>query len=606
MRIPSTPLLAICTVFLALPSLQAQTLTYGGGTPDLTNLTNGTWDNTTTSNWFGSSFTTWQGNGTTALFDLDSAGSVVNPLEINVVDAISVETLQFNMPTAATGIELLDGGGSLSNGANPLTFLAVNDPGGSPPDDGGYTISVATQLTGTGGMTFESQFGFRNASTQTLELTNASNSISGPINVISNKDNGNGVTRLSVTSDAALGASGNVLSLEQALNADGWAQIGLDFIGTLTHEIQQNQTGAGSFNDNAGIFLAPTSEITVAQDGLLTGSGVRTFRGDGTSGGTVEFTFASSTDTGDYEIEQGVTLILNNGNQIGAGSIAFYDNAGIQANGTFTIINEIETDRSNGGPNFIDVVGGETLTLTDFGNTGDTRNNRQFAKQGTGTLNLDDTNGWDGDGGGFVYVQEGTLLANNDSGSATGQASVVVESGATLGGGGILAPGFGQSTNRQFTAESGAMVSPGEFGANDTGVLTLDFSRTALGAEFLAGAEFTFDLNSMADLDQLAFTDDNLIVDLASSDVIFNGNTINFNDLTGGILALGNYTLMTFDADTTFEGTLVIGTGLSSYAGSSLIFNDDSSVVLNLVPEPSTALLALVGLIPLLRRRRQA
>jgi len=600
-------LFALAGLFFTLPTVHSQTLTYGGGTPDVSNLTNGVWDNATTSNWStdgtNSTFTTWQGNGTTALFDLDGATTVAAPLEINVVDAITVETLQFNMPNGTDDVNFLDGGGSLSNGAGLMRFLAVNDPNGAPPDDSPYTISLATELTGTGGLEFESQFGFRNAAVQTFELTNSSNSFSGGITVDSNKDSGDGVTRLSVTSDAALGAASNVISLEKT-NA-GWAQISLDFVGTLTHEIQQNQATT-TFGDNAGIFLTQTAQVTVAQDGLMTGSGARTFRGAGTSGGTIEFTFASSTDTGDYEIEQGTTLILNNGNQLGSGSVTLYDNGGIQANSTFTITNEIETDRSNGAPNFINVVAGETLTLTDFGNTSDTRNNRQFAKQGAGTLNLDDTDGWDGDGGGFVYVEDGTLLANNNTGSATGQASVIVENGATLGGAGIVAPGVGQSTDRQVSVESGGTVSPGELGANDTGLLTLDFSRTALGAEFLAGAEFTIDLNGLADHDQIAFTDDNSIFDLGSSDVIFNGNTINFNDLTAGSLALGNYTLMTFDADTTYEGTLVIGTGLSSYAGSSLVFNDDSSIVLNLVPEPSTALLALVGLVPLLSRRRRA
>lgn len=495
-------------------------------------------------------------------------------------------------------VSLLDGGGSLSNGASVLTFLARNDPNGMPPDDTTYTITVDTLLTGTGGLTFESQFGFRNAAAQTLALTNSSNTISGTITVVSNKDNGNGQTRLLATSDGALGTSGNTIVLTNS--GEGKAELHLNYIGSLTHEVQQNQNVSG-FNASGGIFLSDGAAIEIAQDGLLTGSGGRQIYGDG----SIELTFASSTDTGDYEIERETTLILNNGDQIGSGTVTLLDNGGLRAKSTFTLTNEVETDRSSGGPNFITVDSGQTLTLTDFGNSGDKRDNRQFAKQGAGTLNLDDTNGWDNDGGGFVFVEGGTLLANNTSGSATGQAEVVVQSGGTLGGAGIAAPGVGDA-DRQLLVESGGTISPGELGSSDTGTLTIDLSRTPEGAEFLSGAEFTFDLNGVSDHDVLAFIDDTSLADAFTSDVLFNGNLINFNDLTGGSLANGSYTLMTFDADTNYEGTLAIGTGLSSYSGSTLVFNDDSSVVLNLVPEPSTALLAMLGLLPLLRRRMRS
>jgi len=151
-------------------------------------------------------------------------------------------------------------------------------------------------------------------------------------------------------------------------------------------------------------------------------------------------------------------------------------------------------------------------------------------------------------------------------------------------------------------------VAPGEFASNSIGTLTFDLSRTDEGAQFDSGALFRFDLSGPGNHDVLAFTDDNSIPGVWTSDVLFNDNVINFTDLTGGSLAPGDYTLMTFDTDTTFEGLLQIGTGLEAYAGSTLTFNADTSVVLNLVPEPSTGLLAFLGLATLaaLRGRRRS
>ena len=78
-------------------------------------------------------------------------------------------------------------------------------------------------------------------------------------------------------------------------------------------------------------------------------------------------------------------------------------------------------------------------------------------KNGTGTLNLQGSN---------VYtlgttVNQGTLLANNFSGSATGTGPLVVKSGATFGGDGSVAS--------VVTVETGGNIDPGTNGAGDVG-----------------------------------------------------------------------------------------------------------------------------------------
>jgi hypothetical protein len=78
-------------------------------------------------------------------------------------------------------------------------------------------------------------------------------------------------------------------------------------------------------------------------------------------------------------------------------------------------------------------------------------------------------------------------------------------------------------------------------------------------------------------------------------------------DLSGGALAPGAYTLFTADISNAYSGLiedprgiilagLSIGTGLSTYPGSALQEVGDD-ILLNVVPEPATDVLTVVGLV---------
>jgi hypothetical protein len=197
-----------------------------------------------------------------------------------------------------------------------------------------------------------------------------------------------------------------------------------------------------------------------------------------------------------------------------------------------------------------------------------------------------------------VQVTDGTLQVNTPTDS--GSVNVDVGANGTLAGTGQLRPG----STYNIEVASGGTVAPGDGGI---GTLTLSGASTAATLLSLAsGAKFAFDLDSEGIGSRLS---DKLVLTSGSAgDISFGGNVINFIDLSGGSLDPGVYTLFTattannyaglaFDGSNYITAGLTIGTGLSSYPGSSLqlVGND---IVLNVVavPEPATWSFIMAGL----------
>jgi len=311
------------------------------------------------------------------------------------------------------------------------------------------------------------------------------------------------------------------------------------------------------------------------------------------------------------------TLLLGHANALGgaadkiirlggSGTLAG-QTAAILTNAAMTIVNDITLGNS-GSTTATYILGGATAEASIYSG-GITANNSmpltlraaaggtvefsgfinhmaaKMIKDGAGTVSL--TRAAGNSGTGDVEVKAGTLLVTNTSGSAHGSGNITVETGATLGGTGRIAPG----TGTKLTLQSGAVLLGG-LGEDSTGTLTIQG-----GVDFLS--------NSVI---KLVLGPDN-----AHSSIARTGT---------GVWSFQADQLFTFDlldgADTgTYAGILTgiaAGTDVSGWRvspstgidGYFQMSGTNVDFIVSAIPEPSTALLLTAGLmtITLLRRRR--
>jgi autotransporter-associated beta strand protein len=173
---------------------------------------------------------------------------------------------------------------------------------------------------------------------------------------------------------------------------------------------------------------------------------------------------------------------------------------------------------------------GGNVTLSAGLVTGGNNNSTSFSgivngtggmtKMGSGTFTLARSAG--NTYTGTTTVSGGTLLVNNSTGSGTGTNSVVVNSGAVLGGTGKI--------SGAVTVNSGGHISPGA-----AGIESLDVGSVNL----VNGSILDFELGTIGGID----TGDLLNVTTAGG-LAINGVTLNITDaagMTGGIYTLIDY-----------------------------------------------------------------
>lgn len=225
-----------------------------------------------------------------------------------------------------------------------------------------------------------------------------------------------------------------------------------------------------------------------------------------------------------------------------------------------------------------------------------------ITKTGVNSLILTNSNIYSG----TTTVSAGTLLANNSTGSATGTGAVSIGSTGTLGGTGTIAP----TGSNGITVNSGGKIAPGD--GTTPGTLTLNLTSTTAGLVMSTGSSFEFHLGSAGLGDMLA------IVGASAGDVAFNNNVINFM----GTGALGSYKLFDTDSNNsnTWTGLTVDGSGQITggltasnlangytavfYMGGSSYGGTTGDIYVQVIPEPKAALLGCIGVLLLLRRRR--
>jgi autotransporter-associated beta strand protein len=490
-----------------------------------------------------------------------------------------------------------------TTGAGALTLSGVVS-GGSP-------ISISS--TGAG----------------SVNLSNSFNSFSGGITI----KNGT----LTQTGDTALGSGtvtlGDGASSDNATLAgnNGGANVSnsnaitIASGGTGIYTIAD--TGGRDFTLNGAIALnnaatfKTTSGGALFVNGVITGSSAVTIDGGSTTTKFVSFgADNSSTFTGNIAVQNKGTLKFGINNATGTQTVVTLDaTSTIDAGGksmTFAGLNGVTGSTVLNNGSGLTLGGGGAYSYGGALSNGG--GSLTLSGAGTQTITGSIT------GTGAVNANAGTLVYDGAAISMTGSTNVA--SGATLRIANTVSQGTGANAGRIFVNSGATLTGTGTIAFSDTnagstglsvtgvtkpggtgtiGTLTFDGTNSVRAvAAFETGATFTFDLGAGLTSDLIALTGGQ------ASDIFFQGsNVLNFNDLTGGSLSVGDYTLFSSDVSGAFAnvGNLSVGTGLDGYAAT--LQQSGNNLVLNIaaVPEPGT--LALIGcglgFLTLCRRRQR-
>ncbi|MGG4776011.1 autotransporter domain-containing protein [Paenalcaligenes sp. Me52] len=189
-----------------------------------------------------------------------------------------------------------------------------------------------------------------------------------------------------------------------------------------------------------------TGNLTVAGSNELILSGVIRGAGALVKNGAAQLTLnGSNTHAGGLLLNAG-SLEVGNNKALGSGELVVASNTSLDSSVDVVLSNKVVLQGE------LKVLGSKALTVE-----GDIRGNGSLSKLGTATLTLAGHNTYTGD----TSVKAGRLQLQANSSLASAQ--VMVESGATLAGQGVLAG--------NVQVESGAVLAPGE--AIGTGNLTI-------------------------------------------------------------------------------------------------------------------------------------
>jgi len=449
-RLIALTTLAVPTLFISQEAKAQGTWTGSGANADWTN----------TDNWFGSAV---PGNSTTATniatFD-DTAAAKTSNLD----STRSVGRLLFAGSDYTLG----------STGGYTLTVGAGNDANYSIMGTAAGTNTIALNVT-TANIT----------TSQTLiQLSNNSNlDITGAFTLVRNS-NSSAATVINIDSGSTLTTNN------------------FSYTNTGTGGLRLSKSGGGLWKaTGAGSGYLTTDRINVAGGTLAIGA-------TGAFGSAeLDLNSAAATpiaalviDTAGVTVSNFISMI--NGGESGysrtlggtfaSGAATFSGNVALSAVNTATTAEGKLTDFSAAGTSRVEFTG-------RVANQG-TATNRQggIIKGGAGTVVL---------GGANTYslgtiVRQGTLLANNGSGSATGTGAVAVEAGATLGGTGnitgavtVAAGGILQGGDTGVASDDLTLAGALTLGDNSVIKLTLGEGLTHSSLARTGANAWTFDLN---------------------------------------------------------------------------------------------------------------
>jgi fibronectin-binding autotransporter adhesin len=495
----------------------------------------------------------------------------------NISNAANSATVRATLDLSALGSFTADYGstGVIAVGASAAGTTA-NGPNG--------TLNLAETNTLTAG-TLRVSYGAVNGGTSHLRLGTTNTLRVDNLYVATGKGAGNLVFNTGLTNPSVT-----------IRGSDGTSRVATMNVGDYTDYAAggASTNSAGTVDFTGGTVDALINELTI---GLGRVSGQDT--GTAIAVGTVTF------DKGTIDATT-ITLGKTGGGTLGGASAAGTFNVG--TTGTLIVgAGGMNLGAGATGATFsgtLNINGGTVTTAGDIidggGNSTINLNGGTLNMQGHnigGTEFIDALNVRSGNLQNAGQINAKAFLVNSAVASGSGAVGVAIS--GSLSGSGFIQPGIGKS----ISIAEAAIITPGD----GLGTLTIDSLITTASSvlSIASGGRFTFDLSILFQSDKIA------LINGAAGDIAFAGNNIiDFSDLSFGNLASGNYTLFTADVANAYLGfeNLTIGVGLEAYPGSSLArINND--IVLVLVPEPSSAVMLLVGATALtgccLRRRER-
>jgi autotransporter-associated beta strand protein len=545
----------------------------------------------------GSQSLTFTGSGNTNLQRANTftGGLIINSGIVRVADAGALNSTTPNAVSFGAGSS---GSLRLNGYSVVISNLSSHATAGTPivsnqsANAGFLTIGNASNLSGTFAGVIENAAGggalsLTKAGTGTLTLT-GNNTFTGALGVNA------GTLAIGTINNAStngvLGNSASAVTLGSSGTTGTLAFTGSTASSTKPFTLAASGTGA---------FRVDSAGTNLTLSGAMGGSGNLTKTGDG----TLTLSSASNSYAGTTTVSGG-TLTMGSAGALGSTSALTVDGGTLNMGSHNLSVGNL----TGAGGTISGTTGNRTLTIGQGNTTGGnfhgaiangTGGSTALTKTGTGAITLSGANTYGGD----TNVNDGTLIIN---GSTSSTSLVIVASAATLGGSGSV----GGATTISGTHNPG----------NSPGIQTFESNLSYSGGTSVVNWELTGNTstnaaNPNAIFDQIIVGGNLVFTDLTTLHLIFNagGNVLwsdsfwntdqswTLYDVAGTTTGFNKLALTSINwldsGSNAFETIRPNGSFSLSLSGNDVMVN-------YAIPEPRGASLLAIGVMVLLRRRR--